>query len=250
MTRIIACVSGKGGVGKTTIVSNLGVALAALGKNVIVVDTNLTTPNLGIHFGMPLYPTTIHDVLKGTASIRDAIYHHDSGVKIVPAGLSLRDLRGVDSKDLPNVLLDLLGSADMVLLDSSAGLGKETLSSIEAADEMMVITSPELTSVADALKASKLAQQLGTKVIGAAINRVSGKPHEMRTEDVQNMLGDAEILAKIPEHIDVQKAIAKRNPVVLSAPNSPASREIRKLAGRIAGIENTEKLPWYRFLFR
>ncbi|MDI6721594.1 MAG: AAA family ATPase, partial [Candidatus Aenigmarchaeota archaeon] len=160
MTRIIACISGKGGVGKTTVVSNLGVALAKFGRNVIVVDANLTTPNLGLHLGVPLYPTTLHDVLKGTAAIKDAIYYHDSGLKIIPAGLSLRDLRGVDSRDLPNVLLDLLGTSDIVLLDAAAGLGKETLSAIEAADETMLVANPELTSVADALKASKLAQQL------------------------------------------------------------------------------------------
>ena len=69
MTRIIACASGKGGVGKTTFVANLGVALAELGKDVIAVDTNLTTPNLGLHLGVPLYPTTLHDVLKGKASM-------------------------------------------------------------------------------------------------------------------------------------------------------------------------------------
>ena len=245
MTRIIACVSGKGGVGKTTLVSNLGVSLAKLGKSVVVVDANLTTPNLGLHLGVPLYPTTLHDVLKGSASIKDAIYYHDSGLKIVPAGLSLRDLRGTDSRDLPNVMLDLLGTTDIVLLDAAAGLGKETLSSMEAADEMVLITNPELTSVADALKASRLAQQLGTNVIGAVVNRVSGKPHEMRMEDIQNML-DSQILAIIPEHIDVQKSISKRTPVVLHSPNSPPSREIRRLASRLIGVEYRENKPWYR----
>ena len=249
MTRIIACVSGKGGVGKTTVVSNLGVSLARMGKSVVVVDANLTTPNLGLHLGVPLYPTTLHDVLKGSASIKDAIYYHDSGLKIVPAGLSLRDLRGTDSRDLPNAMLDLLGTADIVLLDSAAGLGKETLSSMEAADEMVLITNPELTSVADALKASKLAQQLGTKTIGTVVNRVANRPHEMRLEDIHNML-DSEILAVIPEHVDVQRAISKRTPVVIHSPNSAPSREIRKLAGRLVGIEYKESRPWYRFFSR
>ncbi len=250
MTRIIACVSGKGGVGKTTLVSNLGVAMSSMGKSVVVVDANLTTPNIGIHFGMPLYPTTLHDVLKGSVPIKDAIYYHDSGVRIIPAGLSLRDLRGTDSRDLPNVLLDLLGTADIVLLDSAAGLGKETLSSMEAADEMVLITNPELTSVTDALKAYKLAEQLGTKITGAVVNRVKNKPHEMRMEDIKNMLEDTDILARIPERIEVQKSIARRKPVVLDSPKSPASREIRRLAGRIAGVEYKENRPWYRFVLR
>ncbi|MBI4174544.1 MAG: AAA family ATPase, partial [Candidatus Aenigmarchaeota archaeon] len=127
MTRIIAVVSGKGGVGKTTMVANIGTALSKMGKNVIILDANLTTPSLGMHMGVPLYPVTLHDVLKGRANIKDAVYKHESGVKIVPAGISLRDMRGVDSKDLPNALLDLLGSAEIILLDAAAGLGRETL---------------------------------------------------------------------------------------------------------------------------
>ncbi|MBS3051549.1 MAG: P-loop NTPase, partial [Candidatus Aenigmarchaeota archaeon] len=72
MTRIIAVVSGKGGVGKTTMVANIGTALSKLGKNVIILDANLTTPSLGMHLGVPLYPVTLHDVLKGRANIKDA----------------------------------------------------------------------------------------------------------------------------------------------------------------------------------
>src|SRR3989338_11517016 len=122
MTRIIAIVSGKCGVGKTTLVANLGAALAGMGKDVIVLDANLTTPNLGIHLGVPLFPVTLHDVLKGRAHIRDAIYDHESGLRVVPAGISLRDLRGVDAKDLPTALLDLLGHADIILVDGAGWL--------------------------------------------------------------------------------------------------------------------------------
>jgi len=199
MTRIIAIVSGKGGVGKTTFVANLGTALAGMGKDVIVLDANLTTPNLGIHLGVPLFPVTLHDVLKGRAHIRDAIYDHESGLRVVPAGISLRDLRGVDAKDLPTALLDLLGHADIILLDAAAGLGREALASIEAADEMIIITNPDLPSVTDALKAVKLAEQLGTRTLGVVINRVTGARHEMRREDIVGMLDDIELLSEIPE---------------------------------------------------
>ncbi len=68
-------------------------------------------------------------------------------------------------------------------------------------------------------------------------------------EDIQNML-DSDILATIPEHLEVQKAISRRTPVVLNSPNSPPSREIRRLAGRVLGIEYKESRPWYRFFSR
>jgi len=246
MTRIIGICSGKGGVGKTTLVSNLGANLANMGHDVIILDANLTTPNLGIHLGIPLFPKTLQDVMKGNANIQEAIYNHSSGLRIVPAGISLRDLKGVDSGDLSNVVLDLLGNSEILILDGAAGLGRETLSTIESSDELLIVTNPELTSVTDALKTIRLAERFGSKITGVVINRVSNKGHQMTTKEVQDMLGDVEILAEIPEDIEVQRAISKRNPVVLNAPNSRAGIEIRKLAGRIVGKEIEISQPWYR----
>ena len=251
MTRIIAVVSGKGGVGKTTMVANLGTALAKMGKNVIILDANLTTPSLGMHLGVPLYPVTLHDVLKGRANIKDAVYSHESGVRIVPAGISLRDMRGVDSKDLPNALLDLLGSAELILLDASAGLGRETLAAIEAADEILIVTNPEISAVTDALKAVKVAEQLGTRTAGFIINRVSGKSHEMTRRDILSMLDNVNFLSEVPEDIAVQRAVAIRIPVVNHNPNAVASNEIMRIAAGLVGEEHRFKpsMPWYKKMF-
>lgn len=249
MTRIIACLSGKGGVGKTTLVANLGIALASMGKDVIVIDANLTTPNLGLHLGIPLFPLTLHDVLKGRANIKDVIYGHDSGLKIIPAGLSLRDLRGVDAKDLPNALLDLLGNAEIILLDAAAGLGRETMAAIEAADEVLLITNPDLPSVTDVLKAAKLAEQMGTKITGIVINRVSGKRHEMKPHDVMSMLDEINILGEIAEDPYIKESIAKRVPMVQHLPNSMTSHQIKKIASGIIGREYKMPKSWHKRLF-
>ncbi len=246
MTRIIACVSGKGGAGKTTLVANIGTAIAEIGKDIIVVDTNLTTPNLGIHLGVPLYPTTLHDVLKGHASIKDAIYEHDSGLKVIPAGLSMRDLRGADIRDLSNTLLDLLGNAEIIMLDSAAGLGREALTAMETADEILIVTNPDLPSVTDALKAARLAEQTGTKIIGAVINRATGKPHELTKLEIQSMLENIDILATIPEDISVQRALSRRTPVIHHSPASRASHQIRSVAAQLVGYEYKIPVPWYR----
>ncbi len=251
MTRIIGVVSGKGGVGKTTVVANLGTALAKMGKDVIILDANLTTPSLGLHLGVPLYPVTLHDVLKGRANIKDAIYMHDSGVKIIPAGLSLRDMRGVDSKDLPNALLDLLGNAEIILLDASAGFGRETLAAMEAADEILIVTNPEISAVTDALKASKIAEQLGTKVTGVIVNRVTGKNFEMSRKDILGMLDSVSMLGEVSESEDIQKAVSSRNPVVRNNPKSLASNQLMRIAASLVGREDAflEIKPWYRKLF-
>lgn len=248
MTRIIALCSGKGGVGKTFLTANLGTALAELGKDVVVVDANLTTPNLGLHLGVPLYPTTLHDVLKGNAKISEALYEHASGLKIVPAGIALKDLKGVDSRDFPNALLDLLGNTDIILIDSAAGLGREALAALETADELILVTNPELPAVADALKAAKLAQQLGTKVSGVVINRVSRKSHEMKSGEILSMLDGIELLAEIPEDTEVQKSISRRLPVIHHNPRAKTSTAIRRLAARILGRKYVKE-PWYARLF-
>lgn len=249
MTRIITCLSGKGGVGKTTLVANLGAALAGMGRDVVVLDANLTTPNLGLHLGIPLPPTTLHDVLKGKAKLIEATYLHDSGLRIIPAGISLKDMKGIDSRELPNILLDLLGDTDIVLIDAAAGLGREALAAIEAADELLLITNPELPAVTDALKAAKLAEQVGTKVSGLVVNRIAKKPHEMTRSQIAGMLEGIDVLAEIPEDIAVQESIAKRVPVISHKPKSASSQTIRQLAASLIGEEIKIEKPWHQRLF-
>ena len=87
--RSIVFASGKGGTGKTTTVANIGVALAQFGKEVIVIDADITMANLSLILGMEDIPVTLHDVLAGEAELKDAIYEGPAGVKVIPGGLSL-----------------------------------------------------------------------------------------------------------------------------------------------------------------
>ena len=103
MAKIYAIISGKGGVGKTTTAINLGTSLNKLGEDVIIVDANLTTPNVGIHLGAPIVPTTLNQVLNNKAKIEDAIYEHESGTKIMPASLSLKEASRIKYNKLSDV---------------------------------------------------------------------------------------------------------------------------------------------------
>jgi len=248
MTRVIVCASGKGGVGKTTLVSNLGIALAELGIDVVAIDANLTTPNLGFHLGVPLYPTTLHDVLKGRARMQDAMYRHDSGLKIIPAGIGVDDIKGINARDLSNSIAELVGNTDIVLVDAAAGLGREALAALESADELIVVTNPELPAVTDALKAIKLAQEVGTRIRGVVVNRIEKKVHEMTNTEISNMLG-ASVIAEIPEDLSVRQAIAKRTPILYHKPHSKASKEIRRLAASLVGMQYKEKSRFSIFSF-
>ena len=116
MGRIIAVASGKGGAGKTTFVCNLATALAKQGKDVVAVDANLTTPNLGVHLGIPLYPVTLQDVLSGDAKLKEALYSDKSGIKVLPADMSITRLSKTTPNELVNVLYKLADGFDFVLL--------------------------------------------------------------------------------------------------------------------------------------
>jgi len=234
MTRTIAIISGKGGVGKTFLTSNLAYSLTELGKDVVVMDANLTTPHLGLHLGMHLVPKTLHDVLRGKTEIKNVTYPHPYGFKVIPASLSANDLVGIDIDKLNKITSSFSTNTDFVILDSAPGLGKEAVSAMQAADETLLITNPDLPSVVDALKVLKIAQNSKKKILGVVLNRVKGTVHELKTEEIEKMLGTP-ILSEIPEDSNVSISIAVKSPIVNSYSNSPASIGIKKLAYSLCG---------------
>ena len=248
MARIIAISSGKGGVGKTTLVANLSAALAQYGKSVVALDANLTTSNLALHLGMHLYPKTLHDVFERKAGIRDVTYTHKTGFKVIPADISFRKLRNVRSHEYIDVFYRLIEENDFILIDSPAGLGKDSLATIEAADELITITNPELPAITDALKLSILANKYSTHNLGVVVNRIKRESHEVPVDHIEKMLG-LPAIGKIPEDKEVRKAIALKEPVVSYSPKSPAAQHMIALAANLVGEEHTPTMPWGIRLF-
>lgn len=241
MARIISVISGKGGVGKTTTVSNLGAALVKKGKNVIIIDGNVTTPNLSLHLGIPFYPITLHDVLKRKIPIEAAIYEHSSGMKIIPASLSADAVKDINMDKMESILWNLLGRADIIIVDSAAGLGKEALTAMKLADELIVVTNPDVPAITDALRTIKIAEENGVKVLGIVLNRYRGKKHEMQIPEIKSMLG-VPILTIVPEDSAVPKSIKNRKPVVHHKPHSGAAVAFRKLASKVVGEPFSEEI--------
>lgn len=119
-------------------------------------------------------------------------------------------------------------------MDCAAGLGREAISALSASDEAMIITNPDLPSVADALKVIKIAQESNVQLLGTVVNRIKNTKNELTQSEISNILG-IPIIAEIPEDNNVATSIALKRPIIEYAPNSPAAIEIRKLAAWLTG---------------
>jgi septum site-determining protein MinD len=242
MTRIIGVVSGKGGVGKTTLVANLGATLASYHKKrVIIVDCNVTTSHLGLYLGMYYHPVSLNQVLRGEASLDDAIYDYSiPGLKIIPASLSLDELKGVDIAELKYKIKDLFGKADIVFLDSAPGLGKEGMATLRASDELLF--TPFVPHVIDVIKTYQIAKEVGAKPLGIVLNMSGEGRHELSPQDIEKLV-ELPVISIIPRDKHILRSLATKVPVIDLSPNSPASREIRKLAYTLLGEEYKSASP-------
>jgi len=247
MARVIVINSGKGGVGKTTTAINLGASLNKLKKEVVIVDANLNTPNVGIQLGAPIVPVTLNHVLKGKAEIEEAIYEHSSGTKIIPSSLSVKELTKFNTKKFPELTKKLKPLCDYVIFDSAAGFGDEVMAVLEASDEIIIVTNPEMPAVTDALKAIKVAREMGKEINGVVVTRHKDAKYEMPLSSIRSML-ESQIIGVVPEDKAVKEALNLRDAVVHTHPRSKVSRKYHDIARKINGesIEENNTGFWGR----
>ncbi len=232
MKKVFVITSGKGGVGKTTTAINLGAAINYFGKDVLVIDGNLSTPNIGIHLNSPEVPINLNHVLLNKAEPAEAIYEHESGLKILPSSLSIKELKKIKPERLKDFKKDFTEIADYVIVDSAAGLGHEVEAVIELADELIIVTNPEMPAIADALKAIKLAEQRNKPILGVIVTRVKKNQIEMQPETVKEML-EVPILGMVPEDVDMQRALNLKDAVVHTHPKSKSARAYKEIAANL-----------------
>jgi len=242
MPRVIGVLSGKGGVGKTTVVANLGAALInVFNKNVLIFDSNMHTSHLGLHLGMyDDNPVTIREVLRRKAPLMHAIYVHPStGIRIVPAPLSGDDVDLTKNK-CSKLINGVRSGYDMVILDCAPGLGKEVITAIYCIDEALIVTTPDVPAVTDALKTIYMLNKFGKKPLGIVVNRCMNQKYEMTSDEISSIC-NCDVIAKIPEDKRIPESISKGIPTVLLYPNSGASVSLKGLAANLLGIQYVEE---------
>lgn len=242
MTRVITVASGKGGVGKTTVTSNLGVALSTYGERTVVLDADIAMANLELVLGMEGKSVTLHEVLSGEAEIEEAIYEGPSGVRVVPAGISLEGIRNVNVNRLEDALTKLMEDTDILLIDAPAGLEKDALAALASADELLLVTNPEVPAISDALKTKIIASKLGVNILGVVINREQHDKTFLTAEEIETIL-EVPVIAVVPNDPEVSRAAAFGEPVVIKNPTSQVTNAIMKLAADLIGEDYTPIEP-------
>jgi septum site-determining protein MinD len=232
MKKVIGIVSGKGGVGKTTVTLNLGLALKEFNEDVTIVDGDLTTSNLGLYLGIYRFGLTLHDLLKKRAKVDSAIFVHTTGLKILPASVASKKFK-VSLKKLKKILRKLDGT---VLVDSPPGIDTLPLNILKASDEIIIITNPEISSISDSMKVAQTANSLNKKVIGTILNRIHNSGYELTEKEVESALG-IPLIGTIPEDKSIKQANFYGTPLLVYKPLSPASIAFKQIAARLLNRE-------------
>jgi len=242
MSRVICVASGKGGAGKTTGVANIGIALSELGEKVLVIDADIAMANLSLILGMQSSPITLHEVLLDEATVSDAIYEGPKGISIMPSGLSIESYQKADSSRLKEVINDLKDEYSFILIDAPAGIEKNVISAMVAAEQTIIVLTPDTPSLADALKTKMIAQKSGAKPIGVIINFVGMEKGEITTDKIVKLL-ELPSYGSVPFDIEVRKTFidGKNKPIILRNPNNRASKAFKEIALRITGKATEEK---------
>lgn len=246
--RTVAVTSGKGGVGKTNLVLNLALAMIKMGKRVIVFDADLGLANVDVLLGLvPRY--TLYEVVTGQKRLEEIVVVGPLGLRIIPGGSGIQELANLSSIQRERLLSEMSRAdfqADIMLVDTGAGISNNVLGFLLAADEVIVVLTPEPTSITDAYGLIKvLSRQESRKVIYLVVNRVSGEAEARRTAEKINQVArrflalEPEFLGFVQEDARIRQAVCNQKPFILEYPSCHAAGNLQQIALRLSGEAGT-----------
>jgi flagellar biosynthesis protein FlhG len=246
--RVIAVSSGKGGVGKTSLTLNLGLALIRLGHKVVIIDADLGLANIDVMVNLtPRY--NLVDVISGEKRVSDIMLRGPLDLKIIPGGSGVFELANLDRgkrQSLIDQLSDLESEGDYILIDTAAGLSRNVISFVGAADDLILVTTPEPTALTDAYGMLKVLTEKRLKSSShVVINSTRGMQQGYKTFEGLNRVVSKYLpkmklnyLGDVRFDPAVSSAVHSFSPFVISRPRSPASVSVNRIAWRIASRDD------------
>lgn len=245
--RTIAVTSGKGGVGKTNFSANLALLLARTGQRVVVLDADLGLANLHVLFGLSPARHLGH-VIRGENSLREVLHIVSEGIGIIAGGSGITELANLDAIRRQRFIqrigeLDEL--ADIVLIDTGAGLSENVLAFVLAAEEVIVLTTPEPTALADAYATIKVVSRDNPEAkMSVVVNMVRTEAEAEATAERLRLVSkqfldvDLGVLGYIPQDSAVPRAVRAQRPVTIDHPTGPTARALGRIAETLGYRDN------------
>ena len=239
--RVIVITSGKGGVGKTTTTANIGAALAEKGHKVLLIDTDIGLRNLDVVMGLEnriVYD--LIDVIEGRCRISQALIKDKrcQNLVLLPAA-QIRDKNDVNVDQMKELIFSLKDSFDYILIDCPAGIEQGFKNAIAAANEAVVVTTPEVSATRDADRIIGLLEAAGIKNPRLVINRLRidmvKDKNMLSVEDILDILA-VKLLGVVPDDENVVISTNKGEPLVYKG-DSLAAKAFKNIASRIEGVE-------------
>lgn len=245
-SRVIAVTSGKGGVGKSSTSINLALQFKRLGKKVVILDADFGMANIEVMFGViPKY--NLSDLLFKEKSIRDIVCEGPEDVGFISGGSGIAKMVNLDNdqiRKLVNKMAELEDIADVIIIDTGAGIAPSVMEFLVASPEILLVTTPEPTSITDSyalLKALSMNEDFDKNVtsIKMIANKVSSEMEGRRVYEklsvVVTKFLNLEIgfIGTVPHDKDITKAIMKQKPVSIMYPNSIAARHYQNIVNTL-----------------
>lgn len=254
IAKVITVTSGKGGVGKTSVSVNLAIQLSQMGKRVVIFDADFGLANIEIMLGLrPRY--NLADLMYRGKSIEDIITYGPAGIGFISGGSGINELANL-SRDQVFSLIHRLGDldriADIIIVDTGAGISDTVLEFVAASEEVLLVATPEPTSITDAyalLKTlnRKVSHKPGKTVVKMVANQVRGEKDATELFEklgvvVEKFLDiNVKFLGSVPYDKNMRNAVMHQAPVSINEPDSSSARAVRMLAARIEDEQMDEE---------
>ena len=253
LARVITVTSGKGGVGKSNMSVNMAIQLSRLGKKVIILDADFGLANVEVMLGTrPKY--NMADMIFGGKDIRDVICKGPENIGFISGGSGIKELSNL-SKDqisgIINMMYGLDSLADIIIIDTGAGISDAVIDMVLASSEVLLVTTPEPTSITDAYALLKTINKTpGFNAEDTRIRMIGNRTLNMSDGyDLYNKLNSVverflnmkmEYLGAVPFDVNLTKAVMRQQPVSIAYPNTPAVKSIKAMAKTLIDMEQSE----------